>query len=282
MGSSDALRAFRRSFYECFHRRSDALFELVDAILSADGTVPSPAHLSLQVPHRRGWGSLYAALWRGRIDYEALRKLLARLPLAGTEGEPFVYAYYEGIPVDGYEFWYMPSFAMLAPSNDGLTHVATADFATEGTEGTPEQRFERVLDALPELRERVQGAERRTPFVAHRYSPVLHRQAYGPGWALVGDARFYQSDWNGYGMSHAFRDAERLATALHEWLSGAAAYESALAGYEHDAEEWSRPFLDTVVACVTAIREGRPFEAPWNGMAPAAQAWLERLRAGQP
>src|SRR5919112_4479864 len=33
-----------------------------------------------------------AALWRGRIDYEALRKLLAHHPLAGTEGEPFVYA----------------------------------------------------------------------------------------------------------------------------------------------------------------------------------------------
>jgi hypothetical protein len=88
----DALRAFRRSFYECLNRRRDALFELADAILTADGTAPSPAHLSLQTPHRRGWGSLYAALWRGRIDEEALRKLLARHPLAGTEGEPSVYA----------------------------------------------------------------------------------------------------------------------------------------------------------------------------------------------
>ena len=92
MEPPDALRAFRRSFYECFHRRKDALFELADAILSADGAAPSPAHLSLQVPHRRGWGSLYAALWRGRIDEEALRKLLARHPLAGAQGEPSVYA----------------------------------------------------------------------------------------------------------------------------------------------------------------------------------------------
>jgi hypothetical protein len=88
----DALRTFRRSLYECFHRRKDALFELTDAILSADGA-PSPAHLSLQVPHRRGWGSLYAALDRGRIDAEALRKLLARHPLAGASArEPSVYA----------------------------------------------------------------------------------------------------------------------------------------------------------------------------------------------
>jgi hypothetical protein len=93
MEPPDALRTFRRSFYECFHRRRDALFELADAILSADGGAPSPAHLSLQASHRRGWGSLYAALDRGRIDDEALRKLLlARLTLAGAVEEAPVYA----------------------------------------------------------------------------------------------------------------------------------------------------------------------------------------------
>jgi len=93
MEPPDALRAFRRSFYECFHRRKDALFELADAILSADGAAPCPAHLSLQASHRRGWGSLYAALDRGRIDAETLRKLLACRPLAGAlVGEPPVYA----------------------------------------------------------------------------------------------------------------------------------------------------------------------------------------------
>ena len=91
MEPPDALRAFRCSLYECFYRRTDALFELADAILSADGAAPSPAHLSLQASHRRGWGSLYAALGRGRID-EGLRKLLAHYPLAGTEGEVPVFA----------------------------------------------------------------------------------------------------------------------------------------------------------------------------------------------
>jgi DDE superfamily endonuclease len=85
MEPPDALYSFRRSLYECLHRRSDALFELTDAILAADGAVPSPAHLSLQAPHRRGWGSLYAALDRGRIDAESLRRLLARHPLAESE-----------------------------------------------------------------------------------------------------------------------------------------------------------------------------------------------------
>jgi hypothetical protein len=79
-------------FYECFYRRSDALFELADAILTVDRAAPSPAHLSLQASHRRGLGSPYAALDRGRIDDEASRKLLARYPLASAEGEPSVYA----------------------------------------------------------------------------------------------------------------------------------------------------------------------------------------------
>jgi hypothetical protein len=93
MEPSDALCAFRRSFYECLNHRGDALFELTDAILAADGAAPSPAHLSLQASHRRGWGSLYAALWRGRIDNEALRKLLARHPLSvGGADEPPVFA----------------------------------------------------------------------------------------------------------------------------------------------------------------------------------------------
>jgi DDE superfamily endonuclease len=89
MESYDALRSFRRSFYECLHRRKDALFELGDAILTAEA-VSSPVHLSLQESHRRGWGSFYAALDRGRIDVAALRDLLAGHPLTG--GDPPVYA----------------------------------------------------------------------------------------------------------------------------------------------------------------------------------------------
>ena len=81
----DTFRAFRSSLYNCLHRRSDALFELTDAILTAE-PVPSPVHLSLQPSHRRGWGSLYNALSRGRIDAEALRSSAeaARSPSASS------------------------------------------------------------------------------------------------------------------------------------------------------------------------------------------------------
>jgi hypothetical protein len=82
------LRTFRQALYGCFERRADALLELTDALLAA-GPVLSPAHLSQEAVHRRGWGSLYAALAKGRVHNTALRSLLARHPL--VDGQP-IYA----------------------------------------------------------------------------------------------------------------------------------------------------------------------------------------------
>jgi hypothetical protein len=79
--------AFRAALSACFGRRADALFERCDAALTA-GVAPSPAHLSLEPSHRRGWGSLYAALASGEIDVAALRARLAAHPLA--DGAPIV------------------------------------------------------------------------------------------------------------------------------------------------------------------------------------------------
>lgn len=72
----DALRSFRAAVYDCLGPRQDVLFELTDALLTA-GPVPSPAHVSLEAVHRRGWGSLYAGLVHGAVDAEGLRALLA-------------------------------------------------------------------------------------------------------------------------------------------------------------------------------------------------------------
>ena len=61
----DDLARFRRALYAAFGRRRDALFDLVDALLTA-APAPSLVHLCLAPAHRRGWGSLYAALRRGQ------------------------------------------------------------------------------------------------------------------------------------------------------------------------------------------------------------------------
>jgi hypothetical protein len=47
------LSRFRGEFYSCLTRRADGLFELVDAVLCADGPVRSLVELSLVGEHRR-------------------------------------------------------------------------------------------------------------------------------------------------------------------------------------------------------------------------------------
>jgi DDE superfamily endonuclease len=75
------LRQFRQEFYSCLTSRADAMFELTDAVLCADGPVRSLAELSLVGEHRRGHGSSYAAVVDGRIDVERLRTALAAVSL---------------------------------------------------------------------------------------------------------------------------------------------------------------------------------------------------------
>ncbi|WP_393063822.1 NF041680 family putative transposase [Streptomyces sp. LN549] len=75
------LSRFRTGLYGCLSRRADAFFELTDALLCSDAPARTPVELSLTAEHRRGHGSLYAALNQGRLDVERLRDLLVSLPL---------------------------------------------------------------------------------------------------------------------------------------------------------------------------------------------------------
>jgi DDE superfamily endonuclease len=75
------LRRFRGELYGCLTARADALFELTDAVLCADGPVKTLVGLTLAPEHRRGHGALYDGLNCGRIDIARFRRSLAVLPL---------------------------------------------------------------------------------------------------------------------------------------------------------------------------------------------------------
>ena len=75
------LAVFRQRFYDCLTARADALFELTDAVLCADGPVRSLPGLSLVAEHRRGHGALYDALAAGRVDVDRLRDAVVSVPL---------------------------------------------------------------------------------------------------------------------------------------------------------------------------------------------------------
>ncbi|KPH99340.1 hypothetical protein OV450_5278 [Actinobacteria bacterium OV450] len=72
---------FRSELYACLTARSDALFELCDALLCTDGPVRTFVELALAPEHRRGHGALYSGINRGRIDVARLRRALTGVPL---------------------------------------------------------------------------------------------------------------------------------------------------------------------------------------------------------
>jgi flavin-dependent dehydrogenase len=72
--------------------------------------------------------------------------------------------------------------------------------------------------------------------------PNQVRQAFGPGWALVGDAGYHRDAVTAYGISDAFRDAELLATALDQALAGEE--EAALAGYQQQRDQALREVFE--------------------------------------
>lgn len=69
------LERFRSQLYHVvLHRRRDALFDLVDAVLTSSGPQPL-VRLSLAAVFSRGWASTCDALADGRLDAAALRRL---------------------------------------------------------------------------------------------------------------------------------------------------------------------------------------------------------------
>ncbi|WP_455409984.1 NF041680 family putative transposase, partial [Streptomyces hiroshimensis] len=75
------LSHFRSELYACLTARADALFELTDAVLCADGPVKTLVGLALAAEHRRGHGALYAGLNQGQLDVGRLRRALVSVPL---------------------------------------------------------------------------------------------------------------------------------------------------------------------------------------------------------
>jgi hypothetical protein len=89
----DRLARFRAGAYDCFGRRADALFEVMDALTGADRPIRSLAELTLEPAGTRGWGSFYQALNQGEIDEAMVADLLtAQIHTAVEQGWPLVFA----------------------------------------------------------------------------------------------------------------------------------------------------------------------------------------------
>jgi flavin-dependent dehydrogenase len=165
------------------------------------------------------------------------------------------YAYYEGIPWTGFEFFVGPrSFAGVFPTHQGqaciwvCTPAADARAARRGTGSRAEAFGELLRRSAPELAERLRPARRTSPVQGMLRQPNQLRQAFGPGWALVGDAGYHRDAVTAYGISDAFHHAELLAVALDQALCGAAEENAALAGYQHQRDQALREIFQITCA----------------------------------
>jgi len=172
---------------------------------------------------------------------------------AGAAGGAAQYAYYTGIPWGGIEFFVAPrSFAGVFPTHGGqaciwvCTPAADARVVRRRT-GSRVEAFDQLLEgSAPPLAERLRQARRTSPVQGMLRQPNQLRQAFGPGWALVGDAGYYRDAVTAYGISDAFHHAELLAVALDQALATADAEQeaAALAGYQQQRDQALREIFE--------------------------------------
>jgi 2-polyprenyl-6-methoxyphenol hydroxylase-like FAD-dependent oxidoreductase len=144
--------------------------------------------------------------------------------------EAAYYAYWSDLPVTGVEFMMLADYGVAAmPTHDGLTLVVVlwpyAQFAAN--KGDVERHYRRVVALAPAFAERFQGARCQSRFVGAAVENYF-RKPHGPGWVLVGDAGYLRDPVTAQGITDAFLDAERCATALDQVFRGVRSFDDAM------------------------------------------------------
>jgi flavin-dependent dehydrogenase len=162
------------------------------------------------------------------------------------------FSYFADVPTRGLEVYRKQRRGIFVhPTNDGLTAIFVGSPIAEfpAIRSDPERSFLRSLDIAPDLAERVRGGRRVERFYGCADMPNFLRRPYGPGWALVGDAGCHKDPLLALGCCDALRDAELLAEAADEGLSGARHLDDALASYESRRNTATLPdYYDNVQA----------------------------------
>ena len=154
------------------------------------------------------------------------------------------FSYWSGVRHDGLEVHAHQSKVIFAfPTNDDLfaVFIAWPSAELDSVRADIEGQFMRALDVVPALVERVRAGRREERFRGATDVPNFVRKPQGPGWALVGDAGCHKDPFLALGVCDAFRDAELLAGALDEGLSGRRPLAEALEAFERQRNEATLP-----------------------------------------
>jgi 2-polyprenyl-6-methoxyphenol hydroxylase-like FAD-dependent oxidoreductase len=216
----------------------------VEEVMIENGTVvgirghrdgePSVVERSRVVVGADGWNSMVARAVNA-VQYNTKPVL-----------ENAFYTFWRDLPVDSFLTMIRGDRGIAAiPTNDDLTLVLTGcPFAQASSfRGDVEGNYMRTIELVPEFAERIKAATRVERFTGGGV-PNFFRVPFGPGWSLVGDAGYTKDPITAQGISDAFRNAERCATALHEALSGERPYEDAMGDYQRQRDEASMPVYE--------------------------------------
>jgi flavin-dependent dehydrogenase len=193
------------------------------------------------------------------IGADGVHSTLARLVGApavrrGRAGGAFLYRHHADIGAAGYEWAYGDGAgAGFVPTNDGLTCVFVATrpehMRTLLRRGGTELTFRTLLGhAAPRLAGRVADAAPAGRIRGWPGLPGFVRRSSGPGWALVGDAGYYLDALTTHGITEALRDAELLADAVFEAMTGVTPEAIALAHYQVTRDRLTRRLFEATEA----------------------------------
>jgi flavin-dependent dehydrogenase len=178
------------------------------------------------------------------------RQVGARTERVGANSGAVVYGYWSGLDATGYEWFYRPGAAAgFIPTNDGEVCVfagTSAERFTREVAGDLRAGYDRLLGQVAgTARDRLDAAQPPRRLRAFPGRPSHLRQAWGPGWALVGDAGYFLDPLSTHGMTDALRDAQLLAEAVGAVQCGAPEA-TALAQYQARRDRLSGPTFTAV------------------------------------
>jgi 2-polyprenyl-6-methoxyphenol hydroxylase-like FAD-dependent oxidoreductase len=175
------------------------------------------------------------------------QRVAAPIDYLGSGAGAVVYGYWSGVDTDGYEWIYRPGVAAgLIPTNDGLTCVFAGSTRARIGRGGRAVLDAVVRQASPSVADRIAAGSAPAGLRSFAGHPGYLRRAWGPGWALVGDAGYWKDPISAHGLTDAFRDAELLARAIVSSACGDVPEHDAFAAYQATRDHLSLPLLTAV------------------------------------
>jgi flavin-dependent dehydrogenase len=157
------------------------------------------------------------------------------------------YSYWSNVPISNWLTFMREGCVIGAwPTNNQLTLIGALwpidRFPAIRTDA--KGHLQKALDLVPDFAELVRAGKQEDRLVGTSDLPNFFRKAFGPGWALVGDAGRHEDPILAHGISNAFLDAELLTEALDDGFSERRPLLEALQSYQQQRDAMTLPFYE--------------------------------------